>query len=84
MKSVLNAGFDQMRSSKTKVDVIFWEMKDIERTLKELRYNTTYSSSLCVPIGHVYDIPTMQFVAGISKIMHCGILINSPCNAVLQ
>ena len=46
MKSVLNAGFDQMRSSKTKVDVIFWEMKDIERTLKELRYNTPCFSGI--------------------------------------
>ena len=84
MKSVLNAGFDQMRSSKTKVDVIFWEMKDIERTLKELRYNTPCFSSVCVPIRHIYDIPTMQFVAGISKIMRCGVLINMPYNAVLQ
>ena len=38
-------------------------------------------------IGHVNNIPTMHFfinvitnlsVSGISKIMHCGYLINSP------
>lgn len=42
IKSVLNADFLQHRSSEDRIDTVFWEMKDINQTLKELRYNQPY------------------------------------------
>lgn len=67
VKSVLNAGFDQMRKSKTKLDVIFWEMTDIEKTLKELRYN--------IPYKHVIvDIETEKITHFLDVASRMGIL----------
>ena len=42
LKSVLNADFLQHRNREDKIDIIFWELRDIEQTLKELRYNQPY------------------------------------------
>lgn len=42
IKSVLNADFLQHRTREDKIDIIFWELRDIEQTLKELRYNQPY------------------------------------------
>ena len=39
---MLNAGFYQLKREKEKLDIIFWEMTSVEKTLKELRYNVQY------------------------------------------
>lgn len=39
---MLNAGFQQLKADKEKADIIFWEINDIAKTLKELRYNVQY------------------------------------------
>lgn len=42
MKSVLNSAFYRLKTEKEKLDIVYWEITDLERTLKDLRYNVQY------------------------------------------
>lgn len=64
---MLNSGFTQVGSRQQKLDVLLWEMVDIERTLKELRYN--------VPYRHIIvDIETEQIPHFLDIALRMGIL----------
>lgn len=67
MKSVLNSGFTQLNSDTDKLEVILWEMTDIEATLKELRFNIPYRQI-------IVDIETDQIPRFLDVASRMGIL----------
>ncbi|XP_067946370.1 glutamate receptor ionotropic, kainate 2-like [Watersipora subatra] len=67
IKAVINSGFYELQRKREKIDVLYWEINDIEKTLKELRTNVNYKHI-------IVDIQTDQIAYFLDVAARMGIL----------